>query len=955
MKERTNIFIHLMMLLLMVVACTKENVEVVNPLRQDDYVSVRMQVPGMKNATTRAEEAEDNLTSVWALVFRDGKLVSKTEVSTLIPSTSTTGTFNLSRPKVDDVIHFLGNVPNDVTLPDVGDDESALCNLETDDRENLSYWGKATYNGGDITVNLYRHLAKIEIAPDPNECTFPEDQLFIAGLVNANQTGALIPNEEGYFNFDCSENDYYTLPKNPDPLYATPLLSNYNTKMDNFVYVFEHDNNNPETPNTNEALYVICKIGESYYKVALVNKEGEPYDIIRNHKYTIYVQDFDEIEYEVPVDITEKWDIENYKYDLAKDSVPINLTVIETKDVVFSPNTDQTINLNGYLDVQMNAYDRTLSTLSISADGFTVSSTNGSLSGPTDNVYTYTGGSTTFRFTPNSLGTKTISFYNGQGEYLSVPETVFNVNVQGLISASADKTDLYYNATTEQTVTVTVSVPAGVENLTIEAQEFGLGGDTDGEYTYAMNSQTNVSLTFTLLKDKVSQNEHQSYITIKDAGGIATQRSVPINVKSVPTVSFSDPGNQTLYWNNGNPTSFQVQMTDVPQNGSVTVNITGASAFTITDANSNVLQLNGDTYTYTGGNTTFTIKPNSESTVGNSYNIGFSGSGTDLIVNSRNVQVTVNSSNSEMSATSGTIDMGSDKNFVILSLTKPTNIRSIKVTFDSETFIINDNPYTSNEYWVHDNDNATIDFKFSLENNAAPGTYNVIFYGSVENKEYTATATITVKNTPSLQFEYEDNTTLYLDGGDGNPTTLPITIIVPVGSTLAELNISADGFIIKQGDNTLSDNGSYSYTSGTSTTFTFIPQSIGDKIIRFSGTNENLIVDKEISVTVLPKMIPIWSGEEALTESDKFQLSYDLIKDYIGKTIYVDFETYSGGYRKLALRSDNNTLVEYNSLEAGKTMTRDVLMDSNKVVENKNIIIFGNAVTVRRIYYIPSE
>lgn len=628
-------------MMILIASCTEDAAEVDDLVRGEEYVTVRMQVPGMQSVVTRAT-AEDNITSVVALIFHDGNLVYNSAVSDLVTTSSTIGTFFIPKPQKDDVIHFLANVPNDVDLSGIKI-ERDLSSLTTGERDNLSYWGKAVYDGTSesLTVPFYRHLAMITIAPDSEEGTYPQEELFIAGLLNANQTGALIPNEEGYFNFDCSENDYYTLPKNPGPLYATPLLSNNNTKMDNFVYVFEHDNNNPETPNTNEALYVICKIGESYYKVALVNKEGEPYDIIRNHKYTIYVQDFDEIEYEVPDDITEKWDIENYKYNLAKDTVPINLTVIETKDVVFSPNTDQAINLNGYLDVQMNAYDRTLSTLSISADGFTVSSTNGSLSGPTDNVYTYTGGSTTFRFTPNSLGTNTISFYNGQGKYLSVPETEFNVNVQGLISASADKTDLYYNATTEQTVTVTVSVPAGVENLTIEAQEFGLGGDTDGEYTYAMNSQTNVSLTFTLLKDKVSQNEHQSYITIKDAGGIATQESVPIKVKSVPTVSFSDPGNQTLYWNNGTPTSFQVHMTDVPQNGSVTVNITGASAFTITDANSNVLQLNGDTYTYTGGNTTFTIKPNSESTVGYSYNIGFSGSGTNLNVPKETISVTV--------------------------------------------------------------------------------------------------------------------------------------------------------------------------------------------------------------------------------------------------------------------------------------------------------------------------
>ena len=231
MKERTNIFIHLMMLLLMVVACTKENVEVVNPLRQDDYVSVRMQVPGMQSVVTRAT-AEDNITSVVALIFRDGNLVYNSAVSDLVTTSSTTGTFSIPKPKKDDVIHFLANVPNDVDLSGIKI-ESDLSSLTTGDRENLSYWGKAVYDGTSesLTIPFYRHLAMITIAPDSEEGTYPQEELFIAGLLNANQTGALIPNEKGDFNFDCSENDYYTLPKNPDPLYATPLLSNYNTKM----------------------------------------------------------------------------------------------------------------------------------------------------------------------------------------------------------------------------------------------------------------------------------------------------------------------------------------------------------------------------------------------------------------------------------------------------------------------------------------------------------------------------------------------------------------------------------------------------------------------------------------------------------------------------------------------------------------------------------------------------
>jgi hypothetical protein len=77
-----------------------------------------------------------------------------------------------------------------------------------------------------------------------------------------------------------------------------------------------------------------------------------------------------------------------------------------------------------------------------------------------------------------------------------------------------------------------------------------------------------------------------------------------ITIKKTPTVSFSNTSDKILYWHNGNPTSFDVEMTGVPDGKNVTLSITNASAFTITLPNGNTVS-----DTYTGGNTTFTITP----------------------------------------------------------------------------------------------------------------------------------------------------------------------------------------------------------------------------------------------------------------------------------------------------------------------------------------------------------
>lgn len=437
MKALTNILNYILLLMMILIAsCTEDAAEVDDLVRGEEYVQVRMQVPGMKNATTRADEAEDNLTSVWALVFRDGKLVSKTEVttaaSTLIPSTSTTGTFNLSRPKVNDVIHFLGNVPNGVTLPDVEAAESALCNLETGDRENLSYWGKATYTGTDITVNLYRHLAKIEIAPDPNECTFPEDELFIAGLKNANTKGKLVPYDDknGAFNFDLSDEnyggnyDYCTVPAEPNPLEETPLLDNNGAGFKNWLYVFEHEN-----PETADGLYVICKIGKCYYKVAL-KSDGvgvKPYEIIRNHRYVIYVKDLDEVVYNIPDSITVEKEIEEYKYQQALKSDPINLEVKEMKDVTLtitpsatSLNYDDNVTSAEQVTVTVGGLQNVVETLTFIAPGYTILSDYAESAG--EGVFTITDTSKTeidFTFTLTDQSQAGEISVTGKGDLVS--------------------------------------------------------------------------------------------------------------------------------------------------------------------------------------------------------------------------------------------------------------------------------------------------------------------------------------------------------------------------------------------------------------------------------------------------------------------------------------------------------------------------------------------------------
>ncbi len=980
MKALTNIlnYILLLLMLLMLVACTEETAEVDNLVRGEEYVTVRMQVPGMKAAATRADEAEDNLTSVVVLVFRNDALVSKTEVttasSTLTTTTSTTGTFNIPRPQSGDIIHFLGNLPESVknSLPATGGtQEDVLRGLITDDDENLSYWGKATYNGDDITVTLYRNMAKIEIAAG-DECTFPEDQLFIVGLVNANQVGALVP-YNGSFNFDLTTNDYFTLPADVETETETdrtvqPLVTS--------LYVFEHEN-----PETADGLYVICKIGgKYYYKVALIDDTtDQPYDIIRNHRYVIYVNDLKE---------------GVRTYELALKADPVNFEVVEMKDVTLTltPKAN-TLYYNSTSEeavtVTVGDIDSAVETLTFTAPGFTILSDYATDEG--NGVFRITDrtkDAINFTLTltdPNQTNAGTVSV-TAAGKYVNssntsttiqlseraansdetimwqgavemhnntadgtthagkvlIPYSFFfdangtqKIPVNSKISLEYDKNEtgyiqtylfkdgepsiwdisngteltltqdlltkikdnhkvvwgvdaafvfeggggavlnkvtlipakesikanitngetLYYDSDDAQVVTVNVTIPDGVETLNISAEDFIFGEEDDGAYTYAVNSQTSATLSFKL---KSGLSARTSAITFSDASGNATEDAVNVNLVETPVVTFEYSDNPMLYWNNGKPTTLQVQMngTNVPNDKTVTLTLTITAAdFTVTAQNGTPLTQNGNVWTYTGTLTTLTFTPTSS---GDDKPINITGEGENVNVNPASISVDVDATLLAVTSTA-TIDMDNSETSTTLTLTKPGNITNLKVTAsNNNAFTINGNAING-DYYIGglSSNNETIDYTIALRDgfNTA-GEYTITFTDNGGGGQ-SVTATITVKNTPSLRIS---PTSAILNLNDDTPK-FEVTATVPQGSTLASLVIAAPEYItIKQSGTTLGA-GEVTYSTqingGNSVTFTFelaegatIPNGVNSFNVDFTGSGTNLKVNSSVNVSV---------------------------------------------------------------------------------------------------------
>ena len=589
-----------------------------------------MHIPGMKAVATRAAET-DNITSIVALVFRSNQLISVTEYSTtnsaLHPISPISGTITIDKPNNGDVIHFLANLPADYSNEkkyiaylneQLGKSQTdVLCNLSSRDYDKLSYWGMATRNENNAVMDviLYRNKAMIEIKPGA-DCTFRQDELFIAGLDNPNNVGLLVPYNGG-FNFDLDNNDYLTLPQNPDPLDKTDELTNYGAGYDNAYYVFEHANPNDDA----KGLYVICKIGDDYYKVALHDEKGQPYPIIRNHKYTILVNDLD---------------AGCKTYSEALSAEPIKPTVIETKDVTFSYTDNATVYLNGgassTLPVEVTIpAGASLTQFSIVTNkNFDATASGGTLT-PTDNGYTYAGGSATFTFIPKNAGDYTIQI-SGSGNNLNDFSRSINVKVDATVmSVVAKNSDSDINMDNSETsATLVLTKPGNVGNVNVSV--------SSDVFNYSVNGN---EYTFTPKNNNIASGSYT--VTFSDANyPDKVNCTATITVVNTPKVTFSVTGSQTIQMN-GTPFTVTMNVPDGKSLSEFGITVTPATGLNVTQGGNQLTLINGEYSTNVGvsGTQTFTFTP----TAAGTYTITFSGSGTDVNmpeIDGRKIILTVN-------------------------------------------------------------------------------------------------------------------------------------------------------------------------------------------------------------------------------------------------------------------------------------------------------------------------
>lgn len=342
MKRIANILSYLCLLLLLLVVACSDLEEITIGMLSDEEVELTIPtaIPSL-GGSTRTAPAED-ITSITALAFDSDhelvKVVEATLSDKITTSTindknySTKGTMAIKVPARTRRIHFIAKNGADfeaITEDDYGrKDTDLLVDLTSDE---LHYWamlefesaadmqsledelGAAPNTEGRLT--LVRNMAKITL--DAGEGSY------IAGILNYNVKGTIVPYKKDAN--DVYQFGYERNGTNHDLPSVFQITSDTEDRqLGTEHYMFEEFN------DVGDLVYIICKIGTLYYKVAFVNPNADSssstkyYYIVRNRAYKIRIDGT----------LDTKFGRDSYE-SAVRDAKPINDTANEQVHIEF--------------------------------------------------------------------------------------------------------------------------------------------------------------------------------------------------------------------------------------------------------------------------------------------------------------------------------------------------------------------------------------------------------------------------------------------------------------------------------------------------------------------------------------------------------------------------------------------------------------------------------------------
>lgn len=484
MKNLTNILSYLWLLLLMAVTACSDLEEEVGPMHVEEEVELTIQteVSGMKGSTRTAPT--ESIIAITAYAFDSNSQLIKVVKAILSDKAATNGNLKIKVPKRTGDIHFIAK--NNAESPDVtisiGDNVSTLLSQTTDE---LHYWGKVTYNGGNnLSVTLYRNMAKVTL-------TLNNDlQGHIAGFVNYNQSGKLVPG-----NFEVG-----TLNATND------VASHSNGDLGTEHYLFEHANVENSNP-----LYVIIEVDDKYYKIAFAS--GDTYfPILRNRAYEITVTE----------SLDEMYAENNYT-DAVNSQYPINDLVITSVPMTVTASPAEVQNESGQTFTVTVTIPEGITELNVPThDAFTIAPPNDLTA--QNGKYTVTPGNNyAFTFTVKEdveAGDKTISF-SGRGKYKSATgSAVINLYDMEEVELAISPESPTVNTAQGSTTQLAVTIPDGITSLTVTTDAFNVTSNdvSLNNGSWDVSGKQGQTVTFTLSLINAGTADETKTVTFTGSG-----------------------------------------------------------------------------------------------------------------------------------------------------------------------------------------------------------------------------------------------------------------------------------------------------------------------------------------------------------------------------------------------------------------------------------------------------
>lgn len=294
MKNRTKYMIlALAGIVTLAVSCQREDLIQPEEGLLDGYRTIEfmVNVPEMSQVQTRAVDPDGaGVQQMTVFCFDENSLFITTVTAEITPSGLETGKMKLTVPDNTVTLQLVGNQNLTYFHEDKyrGMSEVDVMAALEASAGRMIYWARSTvdelpaHNSEANAVRLLRNQAKITLSIDATQTDFVENGWIV---VNSNSFGTVAPYSPEYGGFVAPSvsTPFVTLPEN-----KSKLGDFLDVRTNPEEYIFETENSESDPID----FIVKGRHGsgeELYYRISLLDENGENVMILRNHHYTVNI------------------------------------------------------------------------------------------------------------------------------------------------------------------------------------------------------------------------------------------------------------------------------------------------------------------------------------------------------------------------------------------------------------------------------------------------------------------------------------------------------------------------------------------------------------------------------------------------------------------------------------------------------------------------------------------